>query len=34
VVPPAGTEADPAFRLVLPSSMLPDLPCLREGDGA
>jgi hypothetical protein len=32
ITPPPGTEHDPAFRLVLPSSMLPSLPCLREGD--
>ena len=33
VHPPAGTADDVAFRLVLPSTMLPDLPCLREGEG-
>jgi hypothetical protein len=33
VTPPAGTGDDPAFRLVLPSTMLPALPCLREGEG-
>jgi hypothetical protein len=33
VHPPAGTADDAAFRLVLPSTMLPELPCLPEGDG-
>jgi hypothetical protein len=34
VHPPVGTEDEIAFRLVLPSTMLPDLPCLREDEGA
>ena len=34
VHPPVGTEDEIAFRLVLPSTILPDLPCLREDEGA
>lgn len=33
VTPPAGTAEATAFPLVLPSAMLPDLPCM-SGDGA
>jgi hypothetical protein len=32
VAPPPGTGGELAFELVLPSTMLPNLPCLREGD--